>query len=251
MHVLLLALFASGFAPNTAWAEPGDQAEKDERARELFQNGRALYDEGQYEAAIEAWTVAYELSPKPLLLFNLTSAHERLGHLEIALETLNKYRVYAAADERNTLESRIRNLEKRIKDAAENAPPPTDPDPIPDPVPEPEPSDGGDVLGLAVIGIGGAGLITGTIFALSASNARSQLGDECAETDALTLCRPAADDLMRKDKSSSLGADVGFIVGAVGVGLGTVLVLGGDKSSADVWAEPLPGGARAGVSGRF
>ena len=49
------------------------------RAKELYENGAALYEEGRYEEAILAWEEAYRLSSRPVLLFNIANAYERLG----------------------------------------------------------------------------------------------------------------------------------------------------------------------------
>ena len=68
-------------------ADPTD--EELGRAKELFANGSALYEEGDYEHALVAFEAAYELSPAPLLLFNMANTLERMGSLEAALEKLN------------------------------------------------------------------------------------------------------------------------------------------------------------------
>lgn len=92
------------------------QDQEMERAIELFENGAILYDEGQYEQAVSAWEESYRISGEPLILYNMANAHERLNHLEHALELYNEYRAYATSDERETLERRIRNLERRVEE---------------------------------------------------------------------------------------------------------------------------------------
>ena len=85
------------------------------RAIDLYDNGVRLYEEGLYELALLAWQEAFDISGQPLLLYNMVNANERLGNLEDALENLNVYRAYATSDERETLERRIRNLERRLQ----------------------------------------------------------------------------------------------------------------------------------------
>ncbi|MBT3218232.1 MAG: hypothetical protein HN348_04020, partial [Proteobacteria bacterium] len=124
-----------------AIAEPS--AAEIERAKELYTNGRALFAEGDYENAMIAFEAAYAIDQQPLLLYNMASALERSGKLKEAVEKLNKYRAFAKTDERDQLERRIRNLEKRIEEQANE--PGLDPallDPDPDPVevdPDPDP----------------------------------------------------------------------------------------------------------------
>lgn len=94
------------------------------RARELFDNGAALYDEGNYQAAIIAFQESYNLSKAPVLLFNIANCQERLGDLKAARDALNVYRAVAPAEERTALERRIANLEERIAQQAAATPAP-------------------------------------------------------------------------------------------------------------------------------
>jgi tetratricopeptide (TPR) repeat protein len=93
--LLLLAMLAA--AP--AWAD----ASSDERARQLYLNGATLYDEGEYALAVEAFEEAWRLSRRPGLLYNVAQAWQRLGDLDRAIDALNRYRVYATADEADQL----------------------------------------------------------------------------------------------------------------------------------------------------
>jgi len=81
--ILTLALLLGMTGPAAA-----QKSADDERARELYDNGAILYEEGRYEDAIAAWKAAYDLSPKPLLLFNVANAYERIGGLLDAPEKL-------------------------------------------------------------------------------------------------------------------------------------------------------------------
>lgn len=60
-------------------------------ARDLFLDGQAAYQLGNYEAAIEAWRSAYELDPRPALQFNLAQAYGRLGRFEEERDALRTY----------------------------------------------------------------------------------------------------------------------------------------------------------------
>lgn len=134
----ILALLC-GTAAYAQEAEPADQAaDADAQARQLYENGATLYDEGRYEQAITAFEASYELSGRHPLLLNIANAQERLGQLDAAVDTLNDYRIYADADTQVTLERRIRVLEERIAERpAEPAPAAAAPAPAPAPAPQP------------------------------------------------------------------------------------------------------------------
>lgn len=86
----------------------------DARAKEIYENGVILYDEGRYDDAIVAFQEAYRLSERPELLYNIANACERAGRYREAYEALNRYRVYAAADERERLDRRITMLSEKL-----------------------------------------------------------------------------------------------------------------------------------------
>ena len=234
MRTLSLALFALLLTvPRPAAAQSDEDIEA--RARELFQNGAILYEEGRYEDAIVAWEEAYRLSERPALLYNIANAEERLGLLQDAYDTLSRYRAWAKADEREALDRRIRNLERRIEEqgavdttVARAAATPT---PTPDPA---TPSKGGGVrvLPVALIGVGAAGLGTGTVFALRASAARREAGDLCVEGATGVLCPDDAEGALDRDFVSSLVADIAFGVGGLALAGGVVtFVVGGQPTA--------------------
>jgi tetratricopeptide (TPR) repeat protein len=113
MRAAVLAAMLVGSAPAVAAAQ-ADQAAADARAREIFENGVQLYEEGRYDLAVEAFAEAYRLSRRPALLWNLANAHEKLDQLEEALDALQRYRVYAEAGEREDVAARVRDLQRRI-----------------------------------------------------------------------------------------------------------------------------------------
>ena len=108
-HLLLLALLSG-----TSLA-----AEGDDRAREYFMNGKSLFEEGEYQAAVDAWQKAYELSPRALLLYNIATAHEKLGELEEAKKFYMEYRIEAGSgelseDQKKQLKDKIAALDVLI-----------------------------------------------------------------------------------------------------------------------------------------
>lgn len=122
--------------PEPAPEAPAPEPTDDERAHTLYMNGERLYSEGRYEEAVVAFQAAYDLSQRPLLLFNLANAYERLGQLDDAVDALNRYRVFADPSEQDILLARVQALEQRIAKLAAVQPVPV---PLPMPAPEPVP----------------------------------------------------------------------------------------------------------------
>ncbi len=224
------------------------QSDEDEaRAKELFDNGSILYDEGRYEEAVTAFRAAYDLSKKPLLLYNMASPLERLGRWKEALDALQDYRAFAAADERENIESRIRNIQQRIDErkAAEVVPDPVVPDPVTPvvapvvPVPDPDPVvvKRGNPAAMALIATGGAGLGVGAVFTGLTLQSRAQWKELCVDR----LCPTEAESFIKQDNGRGLVADVGWIVGIGALGTGVAISLGG-KGSADLEVLPAPNG---------
>jgi tetratricopeptide (TPR) repeat protein len=85
-------------------------------ARELFVRGEEAFAHGRYEDAIRDWQAAFELDPRPRLLFNVARAHERLGALETALATFERFLAEAPEDEpvRETAVRNVAALRERI-----------------------------------------------------------------------------------------------------------------------------------------
>lgn len=73
-----------------AIAEP-DTSANEEEARALFIAGRAAFERGEFERALDHFTHAYELSQRPGLLFNIGNTHDRLRHDREALDYLSRY----------------------------------------------------------------------------------------------------------------------------------------------------------------
>ncbi|MFK7989285.1 MAG: tetratricopeptide repeat protein [Sandaracinaceae bacterium] len=85
-------------------------------ARELFQQGEAAYQTGDYTEAATLWERAYEMDARPLLQHNLAQAYERLGQLDRAAAA---YQIYIDAsppdDARSvTARARLASLRERL-----------------------------------------------------------------------------------------------------------------------------------------
>lgn len=60
-------------------------------AKELTSRGIRDFQTGQFDAAVEAFSAAYVLSPNPMFLFNIGQAHRKAGHPR---EALTNYQLF-------------------------------------------------------------------------------------------------------------------------------------------------------------
>jgi tetratricopeptide (TPR) repeat protein len=81
-------------------------------AEQLFVEGRAHYQRGDYPQAIDSFSRAYALFPAPLLLFNLAQAQRLTGDCPAALRHYRRFvELTPAATEGPTAQHHIRTLE--------------------------------------------------------------------------------------------------------------------------------------------
>jgi tetratricopeptide (TPR) repeat protein len=214
---------------------PGDVAGDDVRARELWENGAILYSEGRYEDAILAWDEAYRLSERHLILTNIANAEERLGLWRDALETLNRYRAFAPAAERDALDRRIANLERRL---AEQGPVAAG---AATPAPSVQSRGGGKGLPVALLLGGVAGAASGTAFGLLTRAARTEATALCVGLGDDLLCPTSASDALDRDRNYSIVADASMTAGALLLAAGVVTLYRARGPGPQVQASFLPG----------
>lgn len=205
----------------------------DMRARELYENGAILYEEGEYEQAIAAWEAAYDLSEEPLLYYNIANAYERLGRYDEAIDALAQYRAFAPSEERESLDRRLRNLEKRRDEQAASAP-------VKPPSKERSSDLDLDLGVVSLVGVGVVGLGTGAAMGLRSRSASSELSLVCVDG----LCPTDSAETLQTQRRSAIAADIGFVVGAVALGTGATLWLIDDTA----YLAPAPGGVTLGGS---
>lgn len=113
------------------------------------------------------------------------------------------------------------------------------------------PDDGGPgAVAWMAYGIGGAGLVAGAVFGFIALGQKSDLDDNCPGS---RCSREFHDDVDSYDQSRTFST-VGFIVGAVGIGTGLALSLGGgsdDAGGSDTTAELRLAPGRVSFGGTF
>lgn len=271
---LLCLALASTSLP--AAAKPGKKpaggapaSDSDARARELFKQGDRAYAEGRYEEALQKFEEAHRLSGRPLLLFNIGNALERLGRLDEAADKLEQYISYAERAEVDVLAKRVENLRRRAEAkkkleeerdargperAAEQKPeregevearPKRAPEtPARDQKPEES-----NTLGWVLLGAGGVALGAGAAFGFMALGARKDADAACKDQGGQRLCNASAKDAIDRDARYSLFADIGFGVGVIAAGAGAYLLFsspGGSEQAKPAATRGVALGARPG-----
>ncbi len=222
--------------PATAAAAPEEEvAAINDQAVEAFKNK-------EYEKAAELFKQAYELKPEPNYLFNIGRVYEQAGDMKNAVEFYTRFLRQPEVD----LKAREVALERRrvltaVLDetepgwnkteedeppedeppeddgGAQDEPPPKETPPADEPPPEPKKPNKLRIAGYSLLGVGGAALIGGAVFAGVASSNKNELDD------LNTL--GARDDAISRGKRNALIADVLFLSGTVIALTGLTLVL--------------------------
>lgn len=239
--------------PADTEGEPAELGEDEEQARRLFLLGDDLYMQGRYAEALAAFEESYELSGRPLLLYNMANVHERSGEFEQALRKLEAYLPESTDEERPRLRTRIESLRDRIERLEERrrleeerlrarggvAQAPSEPLNVP----------------ALVTTLGGVALLGGAIgLAVVARNAGSELDEGCASTSAGTFCPDELESQVKRERRTGAVADGLFVGAAVAIGVGLYLFLRNDDDDepapqVDAWLGPRGGGMH--VSGSF
>ncbi|MFK8000080.1 MAG: tol-pal system YbgF family protein [Polyangiales bacterium] len=225
----------------TEAVDPLDEAE----ARSHFDAGYAYFQEARYEDALREFDRAYDLSPRPALLFNMSQCYERLGRLDEAIRYLERFiGASPPPSDRPFQERRLANLRARQEDGTTNDEEPVEliaPDSARDvaatnnvsPPSEPlesvagvsdsqsagveENESSGRALAYTFLGVGAAGLITMGVAGGLALSEKSRLQTECVggcpESETTSL------------RTRALVADIGLAVGIAGGLVGLVLLL--------------------------
>ncbi len=196
----------TGLALMTTLALIGAKPNDDKaQARALARKGEASYRAGRLEEAAQALEQAYALDPAPVLLLNLARVLDSAGQLDAALARYREYLELAPQPrDRPLIERRIETIERLV---AERAPPPppdatATPPPPPAPVPSapppsppppivkveaPAPESGPLIAPWVLVGAGGAGLVSGVVFAVLTAEKHRQVDEEPVQSEAARL----------------------------------------------------------------
>ncbi len=252
--LLLTSLFlvSSLSHAQDADAAPDPKSEQSQKdlARDLYQEGSRLYDQGDYAGAVAAFEKAYAAYPAAALLFNLAQAHRLLGpaHCEQALDYYERYKLAPESTaDRREVEVRVAEMRGCLKAAQaaaqDRATQPAAPPPAPKPEPKPAapPPRTERPIPTAAYVLGGVAAVGLATFGTLAILGRSQQAD--LEGSCSPGCSP---EQVQPMKTKFLIADIGLAVFAVSLGGAGYLVL--TRPSVSTGATD---GAALNVVGRF
>ena len=159
---LVFLLTVSAWA-GAAAAQEEQPSQLDEAARLTFEQAREDFVAGRYEQALARFRQAYQLSPRPGLLYNIAQTLDRLRRDEETVAALREYlAAVPQAPNRAEVEARIRVLDESLARNRANDPPP--PPSGGGTTPPPPPSQGLGILHPAIfISVGGLALAGGAV----------------------------------------------------------------------------------------
>lgn len=93
LSIVCLLCFASpsGLLAQGARNDASAGQSRRDRARQAFQEGEQAYYAGRFREALDRFSLAYELSARAELLYNIGTAHDRLNNAEPALRSYREY----------------------------------------------------------------------------------------------------------------------------------------------------------------
>lgn len=244
----------------TEESAPVELDENEEQARRLFLLGDDLYMQGRYEEALAAFEESYELSGRPLLLYNMANVHERSGDFEQALLKLEAYLPESTDQERPRLRTRIESLRDRIERLEERRRLEEERLRLQQAglqQPERSPLN----LPALLTTLGGVALLGGGVgLAVLARNTGDELDEGCSMTSTGTYCPDSLEGDIKRERRAAFAADGLFLGGVAAIAVGIYLFVRDDDDEdeateadaspqLDAWLGPRGGGMQ--VSGAF
>lgn len=209
------------------------------RAAELFKKSADAYLRGDFTQAIALLDEAYALEPEPVLIYNKARAHEGLGHLDEAITLYEKYLAEEPSSaDRGAIEQRLVTLRKQRDDraavekdraAVEKDRAAVQKERATHVEPPPPPPHRRSMLPYVVLGVGGVGLVGGTVFGLLAMSRKDAAVAEPVQQTSI--------DLRDKGRTFATVSNISFIAGGILVAGGAVL-----------WVVDRPGSRSTGTA---
>lgn len=237
--VLATSTFA-GFPLNSAFAEEPSEEETN-RFRELTALGNAKFEEGDYDAAAQAFIDAYAIRQVSNILYNVGRIYEEGGRLSDALTYFERF-VKAPKVEKEARADALERIQTiKAVLALEDARKDVEPVEVAEapPLPSPKPQAPDRTLAYTLLGVGGAALGTSLVFGILAAGEF----DTFETANALSVREDAA----RSGKTYSLVSDSLLVSGLILVGVGTGLFLTADVGDSEVAIAPYVGADEVGV----
>jgi tetratricopeptide (TPR) repeat protein len=238
--LVTVAAFAIPLAPSApalAQRKPDRSAGKPDpkltEAKKLFDDGADAYTQGNYDAAIAAWTKSYEISKRPLIFESIANAYERLGNPRKAREFLGRWREVAPAEEHDILDARLKNLDARVaredeQEAARKAEEEKAKEKEQRERARIEPKGEAkgtslSVPGLVLAGGGGVAVIIGVTLDIVASQNRPD-AKACAVDKDGQICLSSARSQINSSNTFATVGDILWITGAAATAAGLVMI---------------------------
>jgi tetratricopeptide (TPR) repeat protein len=242
----------------TSQARAGDLAV----AKEHYARGTTLYDLQRFAEAAREYEAAFEQRDEPALLFNIGQAYRFAGETQKALGAFRAYlRRLPDADNRDQVAAKIAELQRQldlhkppVRETPEPLPaqsePKVDAQPVvvtaPPPAPHPTERLGRKkrIAGLALGGVGLAGLAVGIAFEVLASNANHDLSHPAPNT----RFTQSMEDRIHTDQAVEAAC---FAVGGAALVTGAVLYIAGARQDKPARISFIPSLSPGAVAGRL
>jgi tetratricopeptide (TPR) repeat protein len=215
-----------------------------ETAKRHYQSGRFYYERGDYEQALDEFTKSHKLAPRAGTLYNIGLCEERLGKLEAAIKSLERYlREQPRAADASAVRAKVEKLKQRLASSARAT---REPEPAPPPPPRSRPR---RTLGWTALGIGAAALVTSGILGGLALSKTRAYEDAYREHKPYAEAQGLLDSANALEKGTFVSLGVGVALAAAGV---TLLVLDRERpAAARVGLLPAPRGLGGGIALEF
>jgi tetratricopeptide (TPR) repeat protein len=209
-----------------------DPTPAEQEARAIFEAGRVAFDAARYEDALRHFRHAYQISPRPALLYNIGVAADRLRRDSEALEHFERYLREAPADAPQRADALARvEILRRTLPPVDLPDRPDDADPEEDPI-TPSPS-GFDSLGAWLTIGGGALVLAGGVTMLALGQMDAERVEGASVGTSWADVSDAADRGVWMRTTGWVLSAVGLAVAAFGVSW----ILVGESSAESAHAE--------------
>lgn len=251
------------------------QTDAEAQARQQFERGQALYEEGEFLEAAQAFEEAYRISERPRLLYNAYLAYRDLQDTPNAARTLRQFLVEVndlAPRERSQLRARLDALEAALERGEDGTEAPretegsatdtsgggegdADTGTTSDTTETPAAAGGGGFnpspVGFIVAGAGAALGIAAIITGVISGDDYAQLEAQCAGGSCPDT--PELRDARSRGEALTVATDVLWVSGVVAIAAGVTLifVLQDSSESPSVAAACGPDGCFGAVEARF
>jgi tetratricopeptide (TPR) repeat protein len=246
---LIRALALVAIAAQLVHADP----DKVNDAKAHFKQAKAYQEAGAFARAVDEYKAAYELDPRPELLFNIAQAYRLAGDKKQALDNYKRY-LLAQPDGKGADEARVlvAELERQIDEDATRVAPnlvppvPVPPVPVPTHVDTPPAQESRSTLKIAGIASAGVGLVAvgvGVKFGLDARAASNAITTHSGPWTLAEMTR------FEDGQRASRNMVISYVAGGALVAAGGVMYWLGTHSQ----AVPVVTAQSAGVAvtGRF